>query len=97
MLICAKHRIESVARLYVRASLGRDDGQAPKLFGEPATGAPPLEPTRITARPRSLLPAARKQNRSSRPAKPDGLVSTSDENRCGPCVRASAATSATQP
>ena len=68
---------------------------APKLFGEPATGVPPPDATRITARPRSLVPSARKRNRPSMPAKPDGLVSTSDEKRCGPCVRASAATSAT--
>src|SRR3981189_1176176 len=68
---------------------------APKPFGEPATGTPPPDPTRITARPRSLVPSARKRNRPSIPAKPDGLVSTSGENRCGPCVRASAATSAT--
>jgi len=30
---------------------------APKLFGEPATGTPPLPPTRITASPRSLVPS----------------------------------------
>src|SRR4051812_23537379 len=68
---------------------------APKLFGEPATGRLPPDSTRMTARPRSLVPSARKRNRPSMPAKPDGLVSTSGEKRWPPWVRASAATSAT--
>src|SRR6185369_9219460 len=68
---------------------------APKLFGEPATATPPPVVTFITARPRSLVPSARKRNRPSMPAKPEGLVRTSAEKRVPPCVRASAATSAT--
>ena len=44
---------------------------APKLFGEPATGTPPLVVTFITASPRSLVPSLRKRNRPSMPAKPD--------------------------
>ena len=66
------------------ASVRRDDSiYAPKLFGDPATATPPPEATRITARPRSLVPSGRKRNRPSMPAKPDGLVSISDEKRCG--------------
>ncbi len=59
---------------------------APKLFGEPATGVAPPVATRITARPRSLVPSERKRNRPSMPAKPDGLVSVSGAKRCAPCV-----------
>src|SRR6201995_4895230 len=73
----------------------RDDDQAPKLLGDPATGTPPPDVTRITARPRSLVPSARNRNKPSMPAYPDGLVSTSGEKRCAPWVRDSAATSAT--
>ncbi len=51
--------------------------------------------TFITARPRSLVPSARKRNRPSMPAKPEGLVSTSARSAWCPCVRASAATRAT--
>ena len=67
----------------------------PKLRGAGAMTCGPDGVTRITARPRSLVPSARKRNRPSMPAKPDGLVSTSGEKRCGPCVFTSAATSAT--
>ena len=63
---------------------------AEKLFGEPGDRPTPPAPSRrrITARPRSLVPSGRKRNRPSMPAKPDGLVSTSGEKRCRPCVRA---------
>src|SRR5207245_10045547 len=82
------------SRLALRLAATTSD-YAPKLFGEPATGTPPPVVTFITAKPRSLVPSARNRNSPSMPAKPDGLVKTSGENRCDPCVRASAATSAT--
>jgi hypothetical protein len=65
------------------------------VFGEPATAVPPPVATFITARPRSLVPSARKRNSPSIPAKPDVLVSVSGAKRCAPWVRARAATSAT--
>src|SRR5579871_4178634 len=75
----------------------RDDRAyyAPKLRGEPATGVGPFEVTRMTARPRSLVPSGRNRNRPSMPAKPDELSRTSVVKRLPPCVRDSAATSAT--
>ena len=68
---------------------------APKARGGGLTIWPPDGLTRITASPRSLVPSLRKRNSPSIPANPDGLVSTWSENRCGPCVFTSAATSAT--
>ena len=66
----------------------------PKLrSGGAAIWAPELA-TRSTAKPRSLVPSGRKRNRPSIPVKPDGLVRTCCENRCGPCVFTRAATSA---
>ena len=86
-------------RISRRSSRERTPGvktaHAPKLFGEPATGVPPPVATFITASPRSLVPSERNRNRPSMPAKPDGLVSVSGAKRCAPCVRDSAATSAT--
>ena len=77
--------------LWAPAFAGATRNQAPKLFGDPATGVPPAVATFITARPRSLLPSERKRNRPSMPAKPDGLVSVSGAKRCAPCCFDSAA------
>ena len=69
--------------------------EEPKLRGGGEMTCAPDDVTRSTARPRSLVPSARKRNSPSMPEKPEGLVNVSGENRCGPWVFTSAAISAT--
>src|SRR5580704_13658922 len=67
----------------------------PKLRGGGAMICDPDAVTRKTARPRSLVPSARKRNRPSMPVKPDGLVKTAVLKRCVPWVFTRAAIRAT--
>src|SRR5580658_879598 len=62
------------------------EADVPKLFGAGETTCEPPAATRSTARPRSLVPSARNRKRPSMPEKPEGLVRTCGENRCGPWV-----------